>query len=79
VLALVLAIAFPSPAQQTTSGPVQPKDQPVDQPLTISQQEAAEELNEAAWAFRQGRFPEAQLHAEKALATIQPIQPHHRP
>ena len=64
MLALVLMIAFPSLAQPPASGSIQP----VDQPLTVSEQEAAKELNEAAWAYRQGRFAEAQLHAEKALA-----------
>lgn len=36
--------------------------------LTAAQQEAKRELNEAASAYREGNFAEAQQHAEKALA-----------
>jgi NADH dehydrogenase/NADH:ubiquinone oxidoreductase subunit G len=35
---------------------------------TRAQQEAIEELNEAAQSYREGHFAAAQLHAEKALA-----------
>ena len=67
VTASLLGLAFLSSAaaQERTdpAGPALPQPQ-----LTRAQQEAMEELNEAARAYREGHFEEAQLRAEKALA-----------
>jgi hypothetical protein len=62
---LILAFLF-SVAAQDDGGPVTPAVQLP--PLTIAQREAIEELNEAARSYREGKFAEAQLHSEKALA-----------
>lgn len=56
---------FPIAAQERGE-PAQPAPQRPE--LTRAQQEAIEELNEAARSYREGHFAEAQLHAEKALA-----------
>jgi tetratricopeptide (TPR) repeat protein len=56
---------FPVVAQEPGE-PAHPSPQHL--PLTRAQQEAFDELNEAARSYHEGRFAEAQLHAEKALA-----------
>ena len=55
-LAITIALTAPLPAQT-------PK--PIDTP---AQAQAKQELNEAARAYREGNFAEAQAHSEKALA-----------
>lgn len=59
---LGLALLLPVAAQERGEpAPQRPQ-------LTRAQQEAMDELNEAARSYREGHFSEAQLHAEKALA-----------
>lgn len=61
---LSLALWFPVAAQDNGN----PTPPPVQRPeLTFAQREAMEELNQAAESYREGKFAEAQLHAEIAL------------
>jgi len=62
----LLGITFLFPVRDTTARPSQASGQTA--PLTRAQEEAREELNEAARCYREGHFAEARQHSEKALA-----------
>ena len=62
----LLGITCLFPVRDTTTRPSQASGQTA--PLTRAQEEAREELNEAARCYREGHFAEAQQHSEKALA-----------
>ena len=59
---LVLALLFTVAAQDSGLPSIQRPE------LTTAQREAMEELNLATQSYREGKFAEAQLHSEKALA-----------
>ena len=63
---LVITVLFPAAAQDSGTQPSQTAGQTAQ--LTSAQQQAIDELNEAARYYREGNFSEAQQHAEKALA-----------
>ncbi|MEP6568592.1 MAG: hypothetical protein ABJC10_02370 [Acidobacteriota bacterium] len=61
-----LSLAFLLRVAAQDGGPTPP---PVQRPeLTIAQRDAIEELNEAARTYREGKYAEAELHSENALA-----------
>lgn len=66
----LLSITFLFPVQETGTRPSQANGQTA--PLTHAQEEARDELNEAARCYREGNFVEAQQHSEKAL-TLDPL------
>lgn len=68
LIAPVLGITFlfAVAAQDTATHPSQTTGQTAQ--LTPAQQEAMDELNEAARSYREGHFAEAEQHSEKALA-----------
>ena len=63
---LMITFLFPVAAQEASTHPSQSTGQTAQ--LTPAQQEAMDELNEAARSYREGNFAEAQQHSEKALA-----------
>lgn len=63
---LVITFLSPVAAQDPGRPPSQPAGQTAQ--LTPAQQQAMDELNEAARSYHEGQFGEAQQHAEKALA-----------
>ena len=58
LICLTITIALVTPLVAQTPKPIP----------TAAEAQAKQELNEAARAYREGRFTEAQAHSEKALA-----------
>jgi tetratricopeptide (TPR) repeat protein len=63
---LLLSTAFLFPIQNSGMRPLEAAGQTIQR--TSAQQEAEQELNEAARFYREGNFAEAQQHSEKAFA-----------